>query len=151
MERASPYQAKKFVRQDKYKEPFSNKGKGPAKFQGKTYVPATDASTREWVRPSRKLGIDRGKWKVVSVDYGSSYRDNSQVSKKHSYVLQNYMGKILWSGLSGGSTRGTRKLHEKLEAPTGVIAFNLWRRAEIIDSQSRRGCSLLYHLYKMIK
>lgn len=93
MERRNPYQVQKFVRHDKPNEPFSRKGKGPTKFQGRTYVPITDASPREWLRHARKSETGGGKWKVVNVDFGPSYRDNSQVSKKYSYVSQIYMGK----------------------------------------------------------
>lgn len=74
LERNNPYQVKKFVWQDKPKEPFSNKGKGPRKIQGTTYIPSTSASPRELVCPTQKSETSGGKWKVVNVDGGSSYR-----------------------------------------------------------------------------
>ena len=58
LDMTNPYQSKKFIRHDKPKELFSNKGKGPKKFQGKTYVPTTYASSREWFRPTRKQTTD---------------------------------------------------------------------------------------------
>lgn len=62
-ERRNSCQAKKFVQLDKSKELFSNKGKGPVKFQGRTYVPTTDAPPREWLHPTRKwtIGGENGK------------------------------------------------------------------------------------------
>lgn len=77
LESTNPYQAKKFVRQDKPKGPFSNKEKGATKFQGRTYVPTIGASLREWLRSAWELEIGGGKWKVMNVDYDSSYWDKS--------------------------------------------------------------------------
>lgn len=93
LERVNPYQAKKFVWRDKPKEPSSNKGKVPTKFQGRTYVPTSNASPREWLHPDRKSQTSGGKWKIVNIDVSALYQDNSQVSKKYSHVFQNYMGK----------------------------------------------------------
>lgn len=133
MEMDNPYQAKKFVRQDKPKETSSDKVKGPTKFQDGTYIPTANASPREWICPAHKSKTSGGKCKVMNVDVGASYWDNSQLSKKYLYVSHNHMGKTPWPRLSGWGTRETRRLRERLEVPSKVIVFDLLMKVGVID------------------
>lgn len=67
---------------------------GPQKaHRPKTYVPHFDAPIREWSGPIGKIAVEKGKWKKIEVGGASFYLDNSQNSKKHSYVSKNYMVK----------------------------------------------------------
>ena len=71
-----------------------------AKFQrqrnywgGKSYIPPAAVPTSKWIRPNTQAGPKQQKWKLVEVGQGSSYNDNSQVSKNYSYGTKNYLGK----------------------------------------------------------
>lgn len=60
-------------------------------------MPHSNTLIKEWPGPMERLTTKKGKRKKIEVNWGSSYLDNSHTSKKYSYVLKNYMGKITGS------------------------------------------------------
>lgn len=50
-----------------------------------TYTPLSNVPVDEWVPPHNKNNTSQQNWKVVKLGIGSSYQDNSQVSKRYFY------------------------------------------------------------------
>lgn len=76
----------------------------------KTYIQPSNASKGEYVRPSNQGWPNQQKWKVVNIGVGSSYHDNSHMTKKYSYGPHNYLGKNPWRGHNGVDTRESKKV-----------------------------------------
>lgn len=82
--------------------------------QSKIYVPPTNFTLGEWVRPTKKTDNDQHKWRLIKVGATLSYQDNSQVSKNYSYTSKNYLGKNLITRTQW--RRHQRKTKASLEA-----------------------------------
>lgn len=61
---------------------------------GKDFCSTFWCSLGEWIRPTKKPNVDKQKWKVIEFGVGSSYHDNSQVSKNYSYASKIHLGKM---------------------------------------------------------
>lgn len=53
----------------------------------------SSAPVKEWPEPAGEKADEMGKWKKIEVGPRSSYLDNSQISKKYSYMSMKYMEK----------------------------------------------------------
>lgn len=72
----------------KYQEPTNQ-----WRSQRKTYIPFVVVPFGKWIQPIVRPNSNKQKWRVVKVCDGSSYHDNSQVSKNYSYGSRKYLGK----------------------------------------------------------